>query len=87
MRLITTLFAGCLLCVAHAHGQRELLGKLVKGDDPSRTPVDNVSVSLDEDGSHDVTKDGGLFHPVSFRLSQTGCRNHDFGDGSGVCHL
>src|ERR1019366_2517481 len=62
MRPISLLLASCLLCLAHAHAQRELLGKLVKGDDQSRTPVDNVSVSLDEDGSHDVTKDGGLFH-------------------------
>ena len=54
--------ANFLFCLACAQAQRELLGKLVKGDDQSRTPVENVSVSLDEDGSHDVTKNGGLFH-------------------------
>jgi hypothetical protein len=52
----------CLLLGAHAGAQTDLLGKLVEGDDQSRTGIDNVSVSLDEDGSHDVTKDGGLFH-------------------------
>jgi tetratricopeptide (TPR) repeat protein len=62
MRFISLLLASCLICLAPAQAQRELLGKLVKGDDQSRTPVNNVSVSLDEDGSHDVTKGGGLFH-------------------------
>lgn len=61
MRFISLLLANCILCLAHAQAQRELLGKLVTGDDQSRTPVDNVSISLDEDGSHDLTKDGGLF--------------------------
>ncbi|WP_353061940.1 hypothetical protein RBB77_11550 [Tunturibacter psychrotolerans] len=61
MRLVSLLLASCLVS-AHAQAQRELLGKLVKGDDQSRTPADNVAVSLDEDGSHDVTRDGGLFH-------------------------
>ena len=56
------LIANVLFCLAYAQAQRELLGKLVRGDDQSRAPVENVSVSLDEDGSRDVTKNGGLFH-------------------------
>lgn len=62
IRFISFLLANCLFCFVSAQAQRELLGKLVKGDDQSRTPIENVSVSLDEDGSHDVTKSGGLFH-------------------------
>jgi tetratricopeptide (TPR) repeat protein len=62
MRRTSLILANFLFCLAYAQAQRELLGKLVKGDDQSRTPVGNVSVSLDEDGSHDITKDGGLFH-------------------------
>lgn len=61
MRFISLFLASCFVCLAHAQAHSQLLGKLVKGDDQSRTPVDSVSVSLDEDGSHDVTKDGGLF--------------------------
>src|ERR1700693_5279023 len=61
MRFTSLLLTFCMFCLAHAEAQSELLGKRVKGDDQSRTPVDNVSVSLDEDGSHDVTTDGGLF--------------------------
>jgi tetratricopeptide (TPR) repeat protein len=62
MRRTSLLLANFLFCLAYAQAQRELLGKLVKGDDQSRAPVENVSVSLDEDGSRDVTKSGGLFH-------------------------
>ena len=63
MRFAKLLLLGtCLVNLANAQAHRELLGKLVKGDDQSRTPVDNVSVSLDESGGHDITKDGGLFH-------------------------
>jgi hypothetical protein len=62
MRFVRVVLAVSLIYLGQAHAQRELLGKVVKGDDQSRTPVDNISVSLDEDGSHDVTKDGGLFH-------------------------
>jgi tetratricopeptide (TPR) repeat protein len=61
MRRTSLLLASFLFCLAYAQAQRELLGKLVKGDDQSRVPVDNVSVSLEEDGSQDVTKNGGLF--------------------------
>ena len=53
------LLVACRASVGQTGG--ELLGKLVKGDDQSRSPIDNVSVSLDEDGSHDLTKAGGLF--------------------------
>src|SRR5262249_36412853 len=64
MRFTSPLLATCLICLpclAQAQAQRELLGKLVKGHDQTRTPVDNVSVTLDEDGSRDLTKGGGLF--------------------------
>jgi hypothetical protein len=62
MRLAKLFLLGtCIASLANAQAKRELLGKLVKGDDHSRTPVDNVTVSLDESGGHDVTKDGGLF--------------------------
>ena len=61
MRLVSLLLASCLVFHAEAQAQTELLGKLVKGDDQSRTPVDNVGISLDEDDSHDLTRDGGGF--------------------------
>jgi hypothetical protein len=61
MRFSRVLLASWVLCLAHAHAQRELLGKLVKEDDQLWTPIDNVSLSSDADANHDVTKDGGLF--------------------------
>jgi tetratricopeptide (TPR) repeat protein len=61
MRRASLVLANFLFCLVCAHAQKDLLGKLVKGDDQSRTPVKNASVSLDEDGSHDLTNDTGLF--------------------------
>jgi len=62
MRFTYALFlAACLTCTANAQSPRELLGKIVRGDDPSQRPLDHVKVALDESGSHDISKDGGLF--------------------------
>ena len=62
MRVASALFlAACLACLANAQSPRQLLGKIVKGDDQSQSPLDNVKVVLDESGSHDISKDGGLF--------------------------
>ena len=62
MRLtIALVLAACLASLANAQSPRQLLGKIVKGDDPSQRALDNVKVVLDESGSHDITKDGGLF--------------------------
>jgi len=62
MRITSTLFlAACFACFANAQPPRRLLGKLVKGDDQAQAPLENAKVVLDESGSHDVTKDGGLF--------------------------
>jgi hypothetical protein len=62
MRVADRLFlATSLAYLATAQSPRQLLGKLVKGHDQSQAPVENAKVILDESGSHDVTKDGGLF--------------------------
>ena len=62
MRVIgVLLLAACLACPTNAGSRRELLGKIVSGDDQSQSPIDNVKVVLDESGSHDISKDGGLF--------------------------
>ena len=65
MRVTGALFLAtcltCIACTANAQSPRELLGKIVKGDDPSQSPLDNVKVVLDESGSHDISRDGGLF--------------------------
>ena len=57
----TLVFAAYLVSIATAQPQscnRWLLGKLVKGDDQSRMPVNNATVHLEESGGVDVTKDG-----------------------------
>jgi hypothetical protein len=65
MRIVGALLAtaACLACLVNAQPAptRHLLGKIVKGDDQSQSPMDNVKVVLDESGSHDLSKDGGLF--------------------------
>ena len=65
MRLSSTIFfTACLAglgCLANAQSPRELLGKIVTGDDQSQSPLDSVKIVLDESGSHDISKDGGLF--------------------------
>ncbi len=62
MRVASALFlAACLGFLVNGQSQRKLLGKLVKGDDQSRAPVGNAKVVLDESGSQDVTRGGGLF--------------------------
>jgi hypothetical protein len=63
MRLISGVVLGAMFaCLAAAQPKRELLGKLVKGDDPSQPPVPLAKVVLDESGSHDISNDDGLFH-------------------------
>ena len=62
MRVTGALFlAACLACPTNAQSPRQLLGKIVKGDDQSQSPLDNLKVVLDESASHDISKDGGLF--------------------------
>src|SRR5271165_3056905 len=58
--VLATLLASQLPAQAH----RELLGKVVKGDDQSQAPVANAKVVLDESGSQFEIKpgDNGLFH-------------------------
>jgi tetratricopeptide (TPR) repeat protein len=63
MRVVGTLALGIFLAsAASAQSQRELLGKLVRGDDQSKVPVAGAKVVLDEAGSHGISNDDGLFH-------------------------
>ena len=50
-----------LTLTAPAQSRRELLGKVVKGDDQSQTPAVHAKVVLDESGSHDISDDDGHF--------------------------
>lgn len=62
MRASSALFlAVCLPCLANAQSPRQLLGKIVKGDDQLASPLENVEVVLEESGSRDISKSGGLF--------------------------
>ena len=65
MQLTRSFFIGaclaCLAVIANAQSPRQLLGKIVEGDDQSQRPLAGVKVLLDESGSHDISKDSGLF--------------------------
>ena len=62
MRLpVAILLASILASRAGAQAQRQLLGKLVQGDEPSPVPVANAKVVLDDSGSHDVSDSDGFF--------------------------
>ncbi len=76
MRVIRT-FVLVVVAVTYVQAQtsRQLLGKVVKGDDQSQTPVTAAKVVLDESGSEFEIKpgDNGLFHvflPDIFRPGQ-----------------
>ena len=54
-------FVACAVCVASAQSGRQLLGRLVQGDDQSQHPVAHVKVVLEESGGHDLSDDDGHF--------------------------
>ena len=47
--------------IAQSSTRRELIGRLVKGDDASRVPLAHVAVSLEPAGSSSVTDNDGVF--------------------------
>jgi hypothetical protein len=63
MRMTGAIFLiACFSCSTNAQSPRVLLGKIVKGDDQAQIPIENAKVVLDESGSHDISKEGGLFN-------------------------
>src|SRR5579872_2593472 len=65
MRLIKAIVFGMILISFEnsvAQSPRQLLGKLVKGDDQSQYPLTNAKVVLEESGSQDISNDNGHFH-------------------------
>src|ERR1700733_4645301 len=61
-RVLPIVIALIVACSVNAQVQQQLLGKVVKGDDPPQVPVVNAKVVLDEAGSRSISDNEGLFH-------------------------